>query len=298
MKGLLTGAVLVVGVLALAYGGLLALGAWRWSQGTAALVARLQATSANRDVLRYDSAEVAGLPTPVRRYFELALTDGQAIVRTADLQIAGRFNMSLDAPQWKRFASVQHVTTHRPGFVWNARIAMFPGVPVRVTDSYVGGSGLLHPTVLGLFSVGTLQGEGEIAKAELMRWFAEAVWYPTALLPSQGVRWAAVDATSARATMTDGPLTLTMLFRFGGDGLIASVHAEGRSGTIKGVAVMMPWECRLSQYQTRDGMQVPMTGEALYLTPRGERSYFTGTVSQITFGFAGQGDPHRGTNAG
>ena len=40
---------------------------------------------------------------------------------------------------------------------------------------------------------------GEVAQGELMRFFAEAAWYPTALLPSQGVRWQAVDDTSARA---------------------------------------------------------------------------------------------------
>ena len=38
---------------------------------------------------------------------------------------------------------------------------------------------------------------GEVAQGELMRFFAEAAWYPTALLPSQGVRWQAVDDTSA-----------------------------------------------------------------------------------------------------
>ena len=50
-------------------------------------------------------------------------------------------------------------------------------------------------------------------------------WYPTALLPSQGVRWAAVDDQSAQATLVDGQLALNLLFRFDEAGLIASVHA-------------------------------------------------------------------------
>ena len=57
--------------------------------------------------------------------------------------------------------------------------------------------------MLGLFTVAQAQGQGsdELARGEFMRWFAEAPWYPTALLPSQGVRWQAVDDTSAQATL-------------------------------------------------------------------------------------------------
>lgn len=271
--------------LALAYSGLVAFGAWRWSRSSGRLLARLSETEATGKAVRYSAGQLSGLPDPVRACLALTLTDGQPIVRTADLSMRGTFNMSLGVPKWKPFTSVQHVTTNRPGFVWDARIMMFPGVPIRVTDSCIGGRGMLHPALLGLFPVGDLEGDGEIAKAELMRWFAEAVWYPTALLPSQGMIWDAVDATSALATMTDGALTLSLLFRFGADGLIASVHADARAATLDGVAVMLPWVCRLSDYQTHNGMRVPMTGEVLYLTAQGERPYFRGTVTGINHTF-------------
>ena len=65
-----------------------------------------------------------------------------------------------------------------------------------------------------------------------MRFFAEAAWYPTALLPSQGVRWVAVDDRSANATIVDGALTLTLLFRFNDDGLIGSFRADARGATV------------------------------------------------------------------
>jgi len=62
-----------------------------------------------------------------------------------------------------------------------------------------------------------------------MRFFAEAAWYPTALLPSQGVRWQAVDDHSAKATLADGTLSVTMLFNFNDAGMIESVRAEARA---------------------------------------------------------------------
>lgn len=37
-------------------------------------------------------------------------------------------------------------------------------------------------------------------RPELMRLLGEAAWYPTVLLPGQGVRWQPVDDRSAEAT--------------------------------------------------------------------------------------------------
>lgn len=272
--------------LAFLYGGLVALGAWRWSSATSALIAQLDAGGTSGHVKRYDAREIVDLPAPVRRYFELALTDGQPIIRAADAAMTGTFNMSLDAPRWKPFTSQQHVVTHRPGFVWDAQIMLFAGFPVRVHDAYVAGIGILTPAILGLFPLGNVSGTGEPARGELMRWFAECAWYPTALLPSQGIAWQAVDATSAQATLTDGPIRVTMLFRFGDDGLIAGIHVDARGAVVGGQTVMMPWQGRFSDYRRQDGMLIPFYGEVAWITLRGEQPYFRGAVTQLTFRFA------------
>jgi hypothetical protein len=52
---------------------------------------------------------------------------------------------------------------------------------------------------MGLSALADLRCEGEIARGELMRYLAEAAWYPTALLPSQSVQWEALDDHSATA---------------------------------------------------------------------------------------------------
>ncbi len=248
-------------------------------------MARLTAGRVKPTINRYHIAELAGLPAPVQRYFRAALTDGQPVVTAVRLTQTGRFNMSATADQWKPFTATQAFTTARPGFVWDANITLIPGVPVRVVDAYIAGEGLLRPTILGLYAIGTLQGTGEIARGELLRHVAESVWFPTALLPSQGVVWQAVDDTSATATMTDGPVSVTMLFRFDAKGLITFVRVEARATTVDGGTVLMPWECRMSNYQTREGMRVPLTGEALYITPQGERFYFKGTITTLVYEF-------------
>jgi hypothetical protein len=56
---------------------------------------------------------------------------------------------------------------------------------VRVHYAYVTGEGILHVPLLGLFSLVDMRGGSDLAEGELMRFFAEAAWYPTALLPTQ-----------------------------------------------------------------------------------------------------------------
>ena len=50
--------------------------------------------------------------------------------------------------------------------------------------------------------------------------------------------------------------------------------------------VMAPWEGIWSNYQTRDGIQVPFTGEVAWMRPEGRKPYFIGTVTALAFEFS------------
>ncbi len=265
----------------------LALGAARWRSGTKTLHARMDAARLPHEPATYNARELDGLPAPVQRYFRAALRDGQPLVAVARLDLGGTINMGEATDRWKPFTSAQRVVTRRPGFDWDARVAMAPGVTARVHDAYVGGEGILHAALFGLVPVASERGTPEMAHGELLRFFAEAAWYPTALLPSQGVRWEAVDDASARATLRDGDTAATLLFRFGPDGLVASFHADARGrGIVAGVATTAPWEGRYEDYAERGGMRVPLVGEVAWLLPEGRKTYFRGRVSRIDFEFA------------
>ena len=289
---------LVVCVLAVAAVGLTALGSKRWADRMGALTRGLEAGRRDatvkpphpNDTTHYDAHELEGLPAPVQRYFRAVLKDGQAIVSAVTIEMAGTINMSATAEQWKPFTSKQRVVTSHAGlgagFMWDAQISMLPGLKVRVVDSYIAGKGLVQAAMLGLFTVADVGGGGEMARGEFMRFFAETPWYPTALLPSQGVQWAAVDGTSAKASINDGPVTLTLLFHFNDAGLIDSVRAEARGGMVGKEMLMRPWECGLSNYQVRNGMCVPISGEAAWVRPDGRKTYFIGSVKSMAYEFA------------
>jgi Family of unknown function (DUF6920) len=287
----LPGLWLALCLLTVAAFGLRAYGSKRWAASIRALTHSLDAVRIDGKVrsaspTHFDSRELQDLPAPVQRYFCAVLKEGQPIVSAVAIDMVGTFNMSTDTERWKLFTSRQRVVTCRPGFLWDARISMAPGLAARVVDSYIAGEGLLRAAVLGLFTVAKVHGGGEIARGEFMRFLAEAAWYPTALLPSQGVRWEAVDQHSANASIADGSLALALLFRFNDAGLIDSVRAAARGSMVGNNVVMMPWECSLSNYQVRNGMTVPLTGEAAWIRPDGRKPYFRGTITSLSYEFA------------
>ena len=262
-------------------------GAYRWNFETQELRARLGSAREPVRPQTVDFRELEGLPAPVQRYFRSVLQDGQPMVSGARVRHEGTFNMGEGTENnWKPFTSDQVVVTRRPGFDWDGRVAMMPGLPVRVHDAYVAGEGILHASLLGLFTVVDMRGRGEVAEGELMRFFAEATWYPTALLPSQGVRWEAVDDRSAHATLEEGDISLTMIFTFDQRGLIETVSAEARGRAVGDKIVPTPWRGRFWDYEERGGMLVPTSGEVAWLPPEGERPYWRGRITEISYEFA------------
>jgi hypothetical protein len=280
---MLNAGVIILLVLVTVLAGALIWGASRWDARTEVLRAQLDAARVPVRPETVEFRELDGLPAPVQRFFRTALTEGQPMVAQVRVQHRGTFNMGEADDQWKPFTSDQKVVTQRPGFDWNGRIAMIPGLPVRVHDAYIAGEGLLHASLLGLVSLAEVRGTDEMAEGELMRFFAEAAWYPTALLPSQGVRWDPVDDRSAYATLSDGSIAVTMLFAFNDSDLIETVSAEARGRMVSGKIVPTPWQGRFWDYSQRDGMQVPLEGEVAWLLPAGAKPYWRGRIAEIAY---------------
>jgi hypothetical protein len=276
----------MLGFTTVAYWGCRIFGAHRWNAGTNDLRARLEAARGPVRPETVDFRELERLPAPVQRYFRTVLAEDQPMVSGVRVRHTGTFNVGETADRWKPFTADQVVVTRRPGFDWNARVAMVPGLPVWVHDAYVAEEGILNASLIGLFPMVDMRGSGEVAEGELMRFFAEAAWYPTALLPSQGVRWEAAGDSPARATLAEGDIEITMLFVFDERGLIDTVSTQARGRTVGDEIVPSPWRGRFWNYGERGGMLVPLDGEVAWVLPEGEKPYWRGHITEISYEFA------------
>lgn len=273
-------------LLAVVAGAALIGGRWHWRNLTRDLLHRLEPVQSPARASAFDARELEGLPAPVKRYLRSAIAEGLLPVAAVSLTHEGSFNMGETTDNWRPFSSTQRVVTGRAGFVWDARVSLLPGLAVHVHDAYVAGEGLLHASIGGLHSVVDLRGAGDIAQGEFMRYVAEAPWYPTVLLPSQGARWDALDERSARVTLRDGERVQSLTFVFGDDGLVQAVRADVRGRTVGGSIIPTPWEGRWSDYAQHDGLRVPSRGEVAWLLPEGRKAYWRGTLTSIRHEFA------------
>ena len=260
----------------------------RWQLASDELVARLGARDPN-PTADYSEAELAGLPPPVARYFRHVLREGQRVITHARIRWAGEFNMGRPGKDnWCPFTAVQEYVPGAPGFVWNARIAMAPGMPVFVRDGFVDGHGLMRGAVWGLVSVAAAEGTPTLAAGALQRYLGEAGWFPTALLPRQGVSWTPIDDLRARATITGGNTTVSLEFRFDAEGRCLSVFAPDRFyDDGHGRPVARPWEARILQWGEHDGLAIPSEAVVEWHLPSGTFAYWRGRPVSVEYRYSG-----------
>lgn len=159
---------------------------------------------------------------------------------------------------------------------------MAPILSIRVRDSYLEGMAEMRGKLASVLPVVDQQGQPGLASGALHRYLAEAVWFPVALLPRPDLQWEAVDATTARAVLTDSGITVRLEFRFGNEGQIIGAYAAERYRDVKGEQVLTPWSCRYERYERMNGMMVPREGEVEWILPEGKLSYWRGHVDRIS----------------
>jgi hypothetical protein len=226
----------------------------------------------------YSSGALDTLPTPAARYFRRVLTDRQALVRSALVTTDAEFFVN---DTWRPLRATQYFTP-TPGFVWDARIEMMPLVPVLVRDSYIQRQGGMRASILGLYTLTDQAGLPELNQGALQRFLAEAVWFPTALLPSETVTWTAGDDRSARVSMRDGDTEAGLIFEFDPEGFVTSMHGD-RYREDSGRYSLQPWTIACDDYQQRAGMMIPVHCEVAWMGDGGAEPYWRGRITSVSY---------------
>jgi len=222
-------------------------------------------------------------PAVVRRYLNLALPRSACRPRSARFSQRGQF--LLRPPDlWRPFTAMHTMRTAPPGFAWDARIRVLPGIDVTVRDGFHLGAGSMRATVLGI-PILSVADTPEISEGALQRYLAEGAWCPTALLPSNGVAWTALDASSARAMIVAGKTRASLDFHFGRDGLIERVYTAARGRAVGKLFVPTAWQGRLWNYAERDGLLIPLSSEVEWLLPDAPLPYYRGDIVAATYEF-------------
>ena len=252
-------------------------GSANWRRTTAEQAGKLIGTETADAVYRHDT--VGHLPPPAARYFGRVLRDGQAMVTSAIATQDAEFYLN---GAWRPLTATQRFVANPPGFVWDARISLAPLIAAFVRDSYVNGRASMTASILGVYRLVDQHGAAELNAGALQRLLGEAVWFPTALLPSERVRWTPRDDRSAVATLDDAGIAVSLVFEVNDDGQVVSISGD-RYKESGGSYARQPWQIRCDEYRVRDGMLIPLHCEAAWISDGTREPYWRGRITSIAY---------------
>jgi len=203
--------------------------------------------------------DLEGLPEPVQRYFKYAIKDGQEHIKFVRLKQVGEFRMK-ENQSWMPIKAEQYFTTEDPAFIWRVKFTMAPFIWIDGRDMYYQGKGNMLIKVLSTITVADAAGS-EMDISSLIRFLAEAPWFPTALLPSDYLEWKEIDSNSARAVIKDKGYTASGIFTFNEKGEIIKFVTNDRYMEADGKYFKEQWAGYYRNYQEVDGMKIPIEGE-------------------------------------
>lgn len=229
------------------------------------------------DGAMFTPALVDDLPSPVQRYFLRAIRPGTPLAKTVEVEMTGELRLAPDKP-WLPFRARQIIAAER-GFIWEAA-ADAGATSIRGADSYFNGRGKTSFSLWGILPVINASG-ADIDRSAAGRFVLEHCFLPSALLPSDVVRWEALDGKTAQATVVDDSTEYVLTLLVDGDGslLLASMPRWGDSGS-PGEYGMIPFGCEITGESTFDGYTIPTAFKAGWWY--GTDNYFEFFRAQIT----------------
>ena len=220
--------------------------------------------------------QIQSLPEPVQRYFKYALRDGQNCISYARLKHTGTFRTGPDQ-KWMPISGQEYFTTQKPGFVWFARVRPFPLLWITARDTYYQGKGNVLIKLYSTITLGNAKSK-EVNQGTLLRFLAEAVWYPTALLPGEKLQWEAVDSRSAKILFSDSGIDVSAIVHFNETGEIIRLTADRYRDT-----TLEKWTGYYRDYREIDGVKVPAEVEVVWNLDSGDFSYARFKLTEIEF---------------
>ncbi|OWY24997.1 hypothetical protein C7N43_17415 [Sphingobacteriales bacterium UPWRP_1] len=227
-------------------------------------------------------ADIAQLPQPVQQWLRQSGVVGKPYADKIQLWQNGTMRTTQNG-KWMPFEARQWFATVQPAFLWQTEVKMMPGVFLVGRDKYENGKGNMLIKALSLFTVANAKGP-ETDQGTLVRYLAEIVWFPSAAL-SKYIQWEATGSNAAKATMTYGGTTASVLFRFSDDGKVLACEAK-RYYTRNNGATLEDWHVEIdpNSYKTfQPGITIPVRSGVTWKLKEGDFNWLKVEVTQILY---------------
>jgi hypothetical protein len=246
-------------------------------------VSTLYAARLQADPAVVDEAKLASLPDPVQHWLHASGAVDHAAPSTIRLRYNGQFRLG-EQNSWMPYRSQTYYTTNPPALLWTVDMRMFGIVPIVGRDRYSGGRGDINMRIFSLIPVADKTGNG-LNQGALLRYLGETAWFPSGVLVPY-IRWEAVDASSAVATMTYKGEAAALTFVFNAEGQLIRQETAARYNDARGQ--LERWSVPVKAHGLFNGVCVPTEGSAVWNYDTGDFEYIRWRVSDVEYDV-----PHR-----
>ncbi|MEJ2541976.1 MAG: hypothetical protein P8188_18755 [Gemmatimonadota bacterium] len=220
--------------------------------------------------------DLTHLPPPVQRYLRLTGVVGRPRAHHVRAAWRGRIRAGPDEP-WMPFTAEQYNFVHEPArfFRMDARRA---GLPVDVLHAFRDGTASMRVRLLSMIPVADARGP-LMTRAETVTLLNDmALFVPSALADPElrdNLRWAAVDARTARVSYTVGPNEVGAVMTFNEEGELVDFVSDDRFAITPGDGdfVQWRWSTPVRDYRRFGAFRLMSRGEALWHAPEGPYAY-------------------------
>jgi hypothetical protein len=227
-------------------------------------------------------ADLAGLPSAVRRYVQLSGAVGRPRVRNFRARFRGRIRSGPTA-RWMPFTGEQ-VNTIDPAarlFYMDARML---GIPTQVLHRFVGPSATMRVRVASVFTAVDAKGPAMDA-AETVTLFNDlCVMAPGAMIDPR-IAWQEVDPLTVDATFTHLGRTVRARLTFNALGELRDFVADGRGAVSRDGLTFTPtrWSTPLHEYRDFGSARLMSRGEGVWHPASGEFAYLQFDLLEIAY---------------
>ena len=227
------------------------------------------------------AALLGPLPPIVQRYLRMALPEGIPAVSGVTLSQQGEMRLKEGSQRWYPFTATERFELNPPEFAWYARMRLAPLVNAMVVDEYLDGIGAIDARVWGVITLAHPDHNPRLDEAALLRYLAEAAWFPVALLPSKQLQWQAAGPQSALAILRDGAAEARLTFHFNSSGEIVLVEGV-RAALVGRDFLSRGWSGQFSEWREFCGMRIPTRCHVFWHIDSGTWEYWRGTIESLT----------------
>lgn len=226
------------------------------------------------------SADISELPSAVQGWMRSTGIIGKPTITSACVRQKALMKIKPEQQDWYSAEALQYTTMNPPAFIWTVDMKMMPMVNIKGRDKFVGGKGEMLIKVNSLINVVKEKGM-RMDEGTLQRFLGELVWHPSLAL-SPYIRWEAIDATSAKATMTYNGSKGSGTFYFNKNGDFVKFIAMRFRGN-KADSKRYPWVLTVDDYAVFENIKVPSKMKATWQLDKGDWTWLDLEITSISY---------------